>query len=69
MRKWFKRCEHDFQKIGETTDFYVDDYGRGIHYLRYRLYCPKCNKEKLVDAERYEIEKTKDKVWREYHGK
>lgn len=69
MFGWFKRCEHDFQKIGERKDTYVDDYGFIKTWIRYRLYCPKCDKEKLVDANRYEIEKEKEKVRRQYYGK
>lgn len=69
MFGWFKKCEHDFQKIGEKISSYYDDYGKLVYWKRYRMYCPKCDREKLVDAERYDIEKTKRRIKEKYYGK
>lgn len=61
MFKWIfgKRCEHDFKNIDTLSSRYVNEYGLQEIYKRYVLYCPKCDKTKKVDADKYNLNQKK----------
>lgn len=63
----FNKCEHDFKIIDTTFDNYVDDYGVLRSWKRYVLYCPKCDKEKRIDAKRYDLEQNKRDIKAKYN--
>lgn len=69
MFKWLfgEKCEHDFKKVQTLNRYYVDDDGRLRKYSVYVLYCPKCDKEKKVDANRYDLEKGKQRIKASYN--
>lgn len=63
----FKKCEHDYRKIDTDIRVYPNyDTQRYESTKYYILYCPKCNREKRVDAERYERELTKERIRKQY---
>lgn len=68
MFRWLfaKKCEHDFKIVKTIHRSYVDDYGRIINYGVHVLYCPKCDKEKSVDADKYDLEKEKQRIKANY---
>lgn len=67
MWEWLfgKKCEHDFQIIDNTFDTYVDD-GIVRQWHRYVLYCPKCDRQKRVDAKKYDLEQKKQRLRQRY---
>lgn len=62
--KFFKKilqqhkCEHDYRNI--DTDVSL----QGVMY--YILYCPKCEKGKRVNAEKFNREQTKKQLRKDY---
>lgn len=67
LKRLFKRCKHEYGIIDSYNDYYTDDYGRNHYYLMHILFCPKCNKEKHVDAQEYKIENLKKQLIKEYN--
>ena len=70
MLNWLfgNRCEHDFQIIDTLFDTYFDgDKQRYKTWRRYVLYCPKCDKEKRVDADDYDLKQKKINVKSRYN--
>lgn len=66
MFKWLF-CEHDFQIIDTTYDIYYDSSaGKHKNWKRYILYCPKCDREKRVDADRYDLKEKKKRIKEDY---
>lgn len=53
-----RRCEHEYQKIDTDVSLQCVMY--------YILYCPKCDKEKRVNAEKYDREQTKKQLRKDY---
>lgn len=67
FRRLFRRCEHDFKNIDSVIETYPNyDTGRYESVKYYILYCPKCDKEKRVNAEKYDLQLLKERVKREY---
>jgi hypothetical protein len=65
MFKWLfgEKCDHDFQILKTTHDTYWDDdICKYKTWRRYVLYCPKCDKEKRVDADSYDLEQEKQQL-------
>jgi hypothetical protein len=69
MFKWLfgEKCEHDFQIIKTKYSEYVNDYGMLKYSKNYIIFCPKCGKEKKVDAERYDMEQEKKRIRDKYN--
>lgn len=67
MFRWLfgKKCEHDYHIMKTIYDSYYDD-GFARKWRRYILYCPKCDKEKRVDADEYDLKLEKVKLRQGY---
>lgn len=62
-RLFGNKCEHNFRKIDTEHKVYPNyDTQRYEVAEYYILYCPKCDKEKRVDAKRYDLEKQKERL-------
>lgn len=70
MKKFIKRlkCKHEYQKIDTWTRSYPSyNNGSYITDLYYVLYCPVCDKEKTVNADRYDREIKKEELRSHYN--
>ena len=67
MFKWLSRlrCNHDYKTIDTKYFTYVDENIVRLH-REYVLYCPKCDKEKRVDADEYDLKLEKQLIKRNY---
>jgi len=58
-----EKCEHSYQKIDTEYKVYPNFNTRQYEVAEYYiLYCPKCNREKRVDATKYDREKQKERL-------
>jgi len=61
------KCEHDYRNIDTDYRVYANhDSGRYEMATYYILYCPKCNREKRVNAEKYDRNLVKKKLRKQY---
>lgn len=66
MFKWlFNSCEHNYRILKSFTEPYHDGSMWKV-YRGYILYCPKCDREKRVNADKYDLEESKKIVKRRY---
>jgi hypothetical protein len=67
LSKLFKKCEHDFHIVDTYYKSYPNyDIGRIEVSEKYILFCPKCDKEKRVNADEYRLKNKKEEVKRVY---
>lgn len=67
FRNLFRRCDHDYKNIDTTVKTFPNyDTGRYEAVMYYILYCPKCDKEKRVNAEKYDLQLVKEEIKKEY---
>jgi len=71
--KFFKKfiqkckCEHEYRNIDTDYHVYPNYETRQIDMtIYYILYCPKCDKEKRVNAEKYDRGLTKKRLRKDY---
>lgn len=71
MFKWlFNRCDHEYKKIDtEIRTFPNHESGRYESVMYYILYCPLCDKEKKVNAVRYDRQLEKERLKGRYGRK
>ncbi|RKJ60275.1 hypothetical protein D7X33_28065 [Butyricicoccus sp. 1XD8-22] len=69
MFKWLfrEKCEHDYKIIDTDYRTYPNYDTNRIEMMKYYiLYCPKCDNEKRVNSEKYDLEKSKQSIKRRY---